>query len=249
MTLKSWRGWVLPVLLLALWEYVSHRDAVHAYAFVPLEQLYSTWREMLRNGDLLRNLEGSLTRTSVGLGIGVTAGVAVGVAMAFSRIALTLIDPLYQSVRQVPILGLTPLIALWLGNGEPSKIFIIALASFYPMVLSTYEGFRQVDVRYREVGRVYRLSRAQMCTRVLFPASLPSFFSGLQQAVPFAWIAAVGGELIFNVGAGLGNLMMAAETNARMDVIIVCTASIAVLGIAMSRVLSLWSAHALRWRA
>jgi sulfonate transport system permease protein len=63
-----------------------------------------------------------------------------------------------------------------------------------------------------------------------------------------AWIAAVGGELLFNVGAGLGNLMMQAETGARMDVIIVCTASITVLGIAMSYLASLLSAHALRWR-
>jgi sulfonate transport system permease protein len=83
---------------------------------------------------------------------------------------------------------------------------------------------------------------------VLLPAASPSVFAGLQQAVPFAWIAAVGGELLFNVGAGLGNLMMVAETSARMDVIIVCTATIAALGIAMSRLVSFWSSYALRWR-
>ena len=92
------------------------------------------------------------------------------------------------------------------------------------------------------------LSRAQVLKRVLVPAALPSFFSGLQQAVPFAWIAAVAGELLFNVGAGLGNLMMTAETNARMDIIIVCTATIALLGIAMSQLVSFWSVYALRWR-
>jgi sulfonate transport system permease protein len=246
--LRSWRGWVVPVLLLSLWEYTAHRDAVHAYAFVPLGQLLATLRELWSNGDLLLNLKGSLARTSVGLVIGIVAGVGVGVLMAFSRTALTLINPIYQSIRQVPLLGMTPLIALWMGNGETAKIFIIALASFYPMVLSTYEGLRNVDMRYSEVGFVYGFSRAQVLRRVLFPASLPNFFSGLQQAVPYAWIAAVGGELLFNVGAGLGNLMMAAETSARMDIIIVCTASIAALGIAMSQLVSLWSAHALRWR-
>jgi sulfonate transport system permease protein len=246
--LKSWRGWVLPVLLLSLWEYTAHRDATHAYAFVPLEQLLSTLRELLGNGDLLRNLKGSLIRASVGLAMGIASGVGVGVLMAFSRTALTLINPIYQSVRQVPLLGLTPLIALWMGNGESAKIFIIALASFYPMVLSTYEGLRNVDSRYIEVARVYGLSRAQLFRRVLLPAASSSVFAGLQQAVPFAWIAAFGGELLFNVGAGLGNLMMAAETSARMDVIIICTATIAVLGIAMSQLVSLWSGHALRWR-
>ncbi len=246
--LKSWRGWVLPVLLLGVWEYTSHRDAVHAYAFVPLEQLLSALLELLRNGDLLRNLGGSLIRTSIGMVSGISAGVAVGVLMAFSSVALTLINPLYQSIRQVPLLGLTPLIALWIGNGESAKVFIIALASFYPMVLTTYEGLKNVDVRYREVGFVYGLRRTQMLRLVLLPASLPSFFSGLQQAVPFAWIAAIGGELLLNVGAGLGNLMMAAETSARMDIIIISTATVAALGIAMSYLVSLWSGHALRWR-
>jgi sulfonate transport system permease protein len=246
--LRSWRGWVLPVLLLSLWEYTSHRDAVHAYAFVPIGQVLTTLRELLGNGDLFLNLKGSLTRTSFGLGLGVAAGVGIGVLMAFSRTAMTLINPIYQSIRQVPLLGLTPLIALWMGNGEPAKIFIIAMASFYPMVLSTYEGLRNVDTRYSEVAHVYCLSRLQLFRRVLLPAASPSVFAGLQQAVPFAWIAAVGGELLFNVGAGLGNLMMVAETSARMDVIIVCTATIAALGIAMSRLVSFWSSYALRWR-
>jgi sulfonate transport system permease protein len=244
----AWRGWVIPVLLLGWWEYTSHRDAVHAYAFVPLEQILVALRQLLGNGDLLLNLKGSLVRASIGLGLGVTAGVSTGLLMAFSVVARTLINPIYQSIRQVPLLGLTPLIALWVGNGEPAKIFIIALAAFFPMVLNTYEGLRNVDVRYGEVGYAYGLSRAQVLKRVLVPASLPSFFSGLQQAVPFAWIAAVAGELLFNVGAGLGNMMMVAETNARMDIIIVCTGTIALLGIAMSQLVSFWSAYALRWR-
>ena len=105
-----------------------------------------------------------------------------------------------------------------------------------------------MDTRYREVSQVYGFSRIQLFGRVLLPAALPSLFAGLQQAVPFAWIVAVAGELLFNVGAGLGNLMMVAETAARMDVIVVCVASIAAMGIAMSQLVSWLSALALRWR-
>lgn len=244
----SLRGWLLPAVLLGLWEYTSHRDAVHAYAFVPLEQVLAALREELASGELLRNLAGSLERTSLGLTIGVTIGIAVGALMALSRIALLLINPIYQSIRQVPLLGLTPLIGLWMGDGETAKVFIIALASFYPLVLNTYEGLSHVDSRYREVGHVYGFGRIQLFRRVLLPASLPSVFAGLQQAVPLAWIAAIGGELLFNVGAGLGSLMMQAETGARMDVIVLCTATIAALGIGMSYLFSLLSARALRWR-
>ena len=247
-SLGKLRGWVLPALLLGLWEYASHRDAAHAYAFVPLEQVWTALGEWLRNGQLLGNLVGSLTRASLGLTIGVVAGIAVGMAMGLSRVALTLINPIYQAIRQVPLLGLTPLIGLWVGNGESAKVFIIALAAFYPMVLNTYEGLRHVDTRYVEVGRIYGLGRLRLFRRVLLPAALPSLFAGLQQAVPLAWIATIGGELLFNAGAGLGNLMLQAETSARMDVIVICTASVTVLGIAMSALASLFAARALRWR-
>ena len=246
--LKSLRGAVIPVLLLGWWEYNAHRDALHAYAFVPLEQVGAAFYELLVSGDLWLDLKGSLLRTSLGLATGVALGIGTGLLMAFSRLALTLINPLYQSVRQVPLMGLTPLIGLWLGNGEPAKVFIIALAAFYPMVLSTYEGLRNVDVRYREVGQVYGLSRIQSFRRVLLPAALPALFAGLQQAVPFAWIAAVASELLFNVGAGLGNLMMVAETGAHMDVIMVCVAGITVLGTAMSQLVSSVSKHLQPWR-
>lgn len=248
-TIKRYlQGWALPVVLLGLWEYTSHRDAAHAYAFVPLEQVVSALHEVLSDGELWNNLLGSLTRTSEGLGIGVVIGIAVGVLMASSRLALALINPLYQSIRQVPILGLTPLLSLWMGNGEPAKVFVIALAAFYPMVLNTYEGLHEVGVGYREVGSVYRFNRWQMLRRIYLPAALPSVLTGLQQAVPFAWISAVGAELLLNAGAGLGNLMMTAETGARMDLIVVCTLAISLLGIGMSQLVNRLGRHLLRWR-
>lgn len=244
----NWRGWILPLSLIALWEYASHRDAAHEYAFAPLEQVGAALKEELWNGELWENLHGSLLRTSSGLALGVLAGISIGLLMAVSRFAYVLINPLYQSLRQVPLLGLTPLISLWLGNGESAKLFVIALAAFYPMVLNTYEGLRQVDSRYREVGRVYRLDRYSLLRRVYLPAALPSLLTGLQQAVPFAWISAVGAELLLNAGAGLGNLMMTAEMGARMDVIIVCTLAISLLGIAMSLLIAWSGRQLLRWQ-
>lgn len=246
--LKPLRGLVVPVLLLVLWEIMSRRDAVHAYAFTPLEDIARAFVHLVGNGELWVNLLGSLHRTSTGLAIGVIAGLFVGLLMAFSKIANTLISPLYHSIRQVPLLGLTPLIGLWVGNGEPAKVFIISLAAFYPMVLNTYEGLRNVDDSWREVGRVYGFSTWKLFWRVQLPAAIPSLFTGLTQAVPFAWITAVGSELLFNAGAGLGNLMMTAELGAHMDIIIVCAISVTLLGMGMSYGVNALAAHVLRWR-
>lgn len=246
--LKWLRGLLVPVVLLLLWQWQSGRSDVHAYAFTPLQNVASAFMELVRNGELWVNLLGSLQRTSTGLLIGGLAGLLLGFAMALSKIVNTLVSPLYHSVRQVPLLGLAPLVGLWVGNGEPAKLFIISLAAFYPMVLNTYEGLRHVDDSYQEVGRVYGFSKARLFWRVQLPASLPSIFTGLTQAVPFAWITAVGSELLFNAGAGLGNLMMTAELGARMDIIIVCAASVTILGMGMSYGVNALSDHVLRWR-
>lgn len=246
--LKVLRGLIVPALLLLLWQWQSGRSDVHAYAFTPLQNVAASFIELLKNGELWINLLGSLQRTSTGLLLGGVAGLLLGFAMALSRVVNTLVSPLYHAIRQVPLLGLAPLIGLWVGNGEPAKVFIISLAAFYPMVLNTYEGLRHVDDSYREVGRIHGFGRWRLFWRVQLPAAQPSIFTGLTQAVPFAWITAVGSELLFNAGAGLGNLMMTAELGARMDVIIVCATAVTLLGMGMSYGVNALSDHMLRWR-
>lgn len=246
--LRAWRGFVLPLLLIVLWQYASGLSATHAYAFVPLQEVGRTLLVLIESGELWINFYGSLERTGVGLLFGVFAGVGVGLLMYYSRLLLLLVYPLYNAIRQVPLLGLTPLIGLWLGNGDEAKVFIIALAAFYPMVLNTYEGLRNVDNRYREVGQSYQFNHWQQFSLVLWPAALPGIVTGLLLAIPFAWITCIGSELLFNAGAGLGNLMMTAETSARMDIILICALVVTLLGVAMNYAVMRLGNYILRWR-
>lgn len=246
--LKKTRGALLPLLLLALWEYLSRQDAAGAYAFVPLATIGSALVELLGNGELLVNLLASLARTSGGLLLGILFGVLLGALMALSAVANRLVGPLFHSIRQVPMLGWIPLIAMWFGNGEFSKVLIVSLAAFYPMVLNTYLGFSQVEQRYREVGQVLVLGRWQQLHHVLFPAALPSIATGALQALAFAWVTTVGSELFLSSGAGLGNLMMNAEAGSRMEVIVLCVLCIGLCGYLMNLLFSLLSRRLLRWR-
>lgn len=246
--LKKTRGALLPLLLLALWEYLSRQDAAGAYAFVPLATIGSALVELLGNGELLVNLLASLARTSGGLLLGILFGVLLGALMALSAVANRLVGPLFHSIRQVPMLGWIPLIAMWFGNGEFSKVLIVSLAAFYPMALNTYLGFSQVEQRYREVGQVLVLGRWQQLRHVLFPAALPSIATGALQALAFAWVTTVGSELFLSSGAGLGNLMMNAEAGSRMEVIVLCVLCIGLCGYLMNLLFSLLSRRLLRWR-
>ncbi|TBU99377.1 ABC transporter permease [Stutzerimonas kirkiae] len=242
------RGLLLPLLLVAAWEYLSRQSASHAYAFVPLSRIGTALGELLASGELWLSVSASLQRTCLGLLYGVLAGFVVGLAMARSRIAERLLAPLYHTLRQVPILGLIPLIALWFGSGEFSKVLLVSLAAFYPMVLNTFEGFSHVERRYLEVGHVHALTPLQRLVHVELPSALPSLSNGVLHALAFAWVSSVGCELFLATGMGLGNLMMNAETGSRMEIVVIAVLCVGLLGYAMNQLFSRLSRHLLRWR-
>lgn len=246
--LLSLRGLLLPLLLLGLWEYLSRQSASNAYAFVPLERVWLAVLELLGNGELWLNLQASLWRTCSGLLLGSVAGLLLGLTLNASALLERLIGPLFHGIRQIPLIAWIPLIALWFGNGEPSKRLLVCLAAFYPMTLATYESLRLVERRYREVGQVYAFTTWQRFAHILWPAALPGLFAGLLQALAFAWVTALAGELFLASGAGLGNLMMNAESGARMEVIVVCVLTVGLAGYLITELLYRLSRYLLRWR-
>lgn len=242
------RGLILPLLLIALWQYLSTLGPGYAYAFVPLQQIGRSLVELLGSGELLTHCLASVTTALKSLGIGGSIGLALGTLMAFSRVVDTLVGPLYHALRQVPTLGLIPLVGLWFGNSETAKLVVVSLATFEVMTLNTYEGLRNIERKYLEVGRVLTFDRLQMFRRVLLPVAMPSIFTGLMLAVAFAWLATVGVELLFTVGPGLSVIMERAQMAERMDIVIICITFIGLLGLVMNQLCVWLSRRVLRWR-
>jgi len=247
--LSQANGLWLPIAVALIWEIMSRQGDAYAYTFVSLSQIAIGFSELVTSGELLVNLAATLQTTVIGLLIGGIAGLLVGGLMAVSPTADKLIGPLYHTLRQVPLLGLIPLIALWFGNGLSSKILIVSLAAFYPVVLNTYEGMRGVEKKLIEVSSVLKLNRLQLFLKVLLPAAMPSILTGVSQALAFAWISTVGTELLFSTGPGLGGLMQIAQEASRMDIVIIGVASIGLTGLLMNAGLSRLSQHLLRWRS
>jgi sulfonate transport system permease protein len=228
------RGVLLPLLLLLAWQWASGRGAGAAYVFVPVQELWAGAQELVASGTLLLHVRASLERALSGLVAGALPGIATGTLMAQSRVAERLVGPLFHTIRQVPLLGLVPLIALWAGSGEFAKLLIIAIAAFYPTVLNTFEGMRQVDVRYREVGAMLTLGRAQMFRHVLLPAALTAIITGVTHAQVFAWLACLGGELLFAAAPGIGSLLQTSEQAGRMDVVLLSVLVISLLALVLN---------------
>ena len=242
-------GFWLPVAVALIWETMSRQGDAYAYTFIPLTQIAHSFLSLIQSGELLINLLATLQTTVIGLLVGGIAGLLVGGLMAVSPTANKLIGPLYHTIRQVPLLGLIPLIALWFGNGLPSKILIVSLAAFYPIVLNTFEGMRGVEKKYIEVSSVLKLSRLQLFVKVLLPAAMPSILTGVMHALAFAWISTVGTELLFSTGPGLGGLMQIAQEASGMDIVIIAVGSIGLTGLLMNTALSRLSQYLLRWRS
>ncbi len=242
------RGLALPLLLVAGWHYLSTLGPGYAYAFVPLGTVFDSAAELLASGELATHALASLRTALTGLVTGASCGLLFGIAMALFRPVDWLFGPIYHALRQVPTLGLIPLFALWFGNSEFSKLLVVSLATFEVMTLNSYEGLRNVDRRFSELGQLLTLNRRQLFLRVMLPMAMPSIITGLMLAVAFAWLATVGVELLFTVGPGLSTLMERAQLAERMDVVLICITIIGLLGLVMNQLCVLLSRRVLRWR-
>jgi len=246
---KLLKGLLLPLLLIGTWHILSKQGVGYAYSFVPISQIVTGLFELIHSGELLTNLLATLNTTVIGILVGGSIGLLVGGLMGISPTIDKLFGPLYHSLRQVPLLGLIPLIALWFGNGEFSKVLIVSIAAFVPLVLNTYEGIRGIEKKYIEVSQVLKFNRLQLFFYVLLPGAMPSVLTGLGHALAFAWISTVGSELLFSTGPGLGGLMQTAQSAARMDVVIIAVVTIGMTGLMMNTGLTLFSRYLLRWRS
>ncbi|BCL74624.1 ABC transporter permease [Jeongeupia sp. HS-3] len=239
---------LLPVLLLIVWQWLSGQGQAYAMVFVPASQMLAGIAELVRSGELWHALSASLARMALGLAIGVGSGFVLAVLTVSSRPLDRVLTPVLNAVRQVPLLGWAPLLGLWLGNGEPAKLFVIGMAAFFPTLLGAHEGLSGVDRRYRELAAISKLSPWRAFADVTLPAASPSVLTGVSQSLAVAWMAAIGTELLFAAGPGLGTLMFTAETGARMDIVLVCVAVIGALGYTLSRGFERLAHWLLRWR-
>lgn len=232
------KGALLPAALLVSWQWTSAQGASAAYIFVPLPLLWDSLLQLLSSGELWLHVKVSLGRTLSGIAIGGAIGIASGTLMAQSRVAERMIGPLYHSIRQVPLLGLIPLLGLWVGSGDAAKLLVVAIAAFYPTTLNTCEGIRNVEVRLREVGQVLTLTPWQTFRHLLLPAAAPAIVTGLAHALAFSWLACMGGELLFAAGPGIGSLLLNGEVSGRMDVVLLAVLVIALVAQAMNAILN-----------
>jgi sulfonate transport system permease protein len=234
-------------LLVAFWEVASLLGWIQAQDLAAPTAVLSTGAHLIANGTLPTALWASLQRVFWGLAIGVPIGAALAVAAGLSRMGERLIDANIQVLRFVPIIGLESLFVLWLGVGETAKISMITLGVVFPIYINTYSAIRSIDPSYGELADVVGLGRWARLRRIVLPAALPGFLVGLRLSMAVAWLLLVFAEQI-NATSGLGYLIVEAQTYFQSNVIVVCLACYAVLGLLTDVFVRSLESTLLRWQ-
>lgn len=232
---------LIAFALFALWE-AAARAALLESTFIPAPSAIArALGDGVRHGELTSHLLVTLGRVGAGLALGGGAGFLLGLTLGAFRRARAVADPFVAAVHPIPKLALLPILMLLLGLGEWPKVVVIAAASFFPMLLNTIAGVRQINGVHFDVARVYGASRRQLLTRVIFPGSVPMALTGLRLAANVAFLSAIAVEMVYSQ-RGLGALIWLSWQVLRVDSLYATLAVIAIVGIVLNAVLQ-WAAR------
>ena len=203
--------------------------------------------DLVLSGELPRQLLLSLLGLAAGFAASVILGVGLGLVMGRSRVAEAALDPHINALYATPQVALTPLLIMWLGLGLAVKIVIIFLFAFFPILINTASGVRNVSGPMVEVGRAYLASERQILFKVIVPAALPFIMAGVRLAVGRALVGMIVGEL-FTAITGLGHLLALYGNlfeTARMFVVIIV---LSLLGLGFSQATQTLERRMARWK-
>ncbi|WP_026691269.1 ABC transporter permease subunit [Alteribacter aurantiacus] len=238
--------WVIPALVLLLWQVVSSLQIVSPSLFPPPTNVFLSFWGLISSFVLFEHIQISLMRAFTGLLIGGFIGLSLGILNGWSKLSYFTFDTSIQMIRNVPHLALLPLAIVWLGIGETSKIFLVALGVMFPIYINTLHGIRSVNQGYVEMGKMYGLKGWKLFRHVYLPGALPSIFVGFRYALGVMWLTLIVAETIAT-SDGLGYLAMNARQFMQTEVIIVTIIIYALFGKLADVIAQMGERRALRW--
>jgi len=233
------------LIVLLIWEAVTRLGWMDPL-FLPT--LSSVLLSLIANaGILATDTVVTLARAFAGLFIGAFAGIAVGMLMARYRRIDEFFDPLIAVVFPTPKLALFPLLMVWLGLGEASKIALVAITTFFPLAINTYSGMKGVDRFLIWNARSKGANDFQVLMKVMLPASVPFIFAGFRVATSFSFLLVVAAEML-GANNGLGNRILYAQRTFEAELMYASIIIIAALGFLLDRLIGLIGRRLLAWQ-
>ena len=245
-----WERWLLLFLLavaLLLWEAGVRAGLISALFFPAPSTIARSLLEMMASGELWIDLKATLSRLGLGLCIGGGLGLLLGLLMGWSRRLRSIVDPLVAALHPIPKITILPLIMIVLGIGEASKVALIAIATFFPMLINTMAGVRQIRPIYFEVAENYGARQHHVFGQVVLPGSLPLILTGARLALNTALVLTMAAELLA-AQEGLGATIWLAWETLRTEDLYAVLLVIALLGSGFNRGLQYLAWRLVPWQ-
>ena len=236
-----------PLILLAIWEGFARLEVIDVRFFPPPSAIIEQMVVLMSTGELWTHLIASMRRLFIGFWVGLVPALVLGVLMGLSRPVRAALGPLVSGTYPIPKSALLPLILLIFGLGETSKVVMVAIGVFYPVVLNTVAGVMQVAPMYYDVSKNFGASRWQVFKTVAVPGAMPSIMTGVELGAGLGLILIAIAEMI-GANSGLGFMIWNAWQLYSVETMYVGLLVIAIIGYVLSLLLAEVSRLLMPWR-
>ena len=222
------------VVVLGVWEYVGRQ--INPVLFTHPTAVAVAAGKMIVSGELWQYLSQSLIVLGAGLALAAVFGIVLGLVMARLWAIDIALDTYITALYSIPTVALVPVLVLWIGFETTAKIVILFLFTFFPIVINTYQGVKNVDARLIEVGRAFRCTERQLWGNIVLPGALPFIVAGLRLAIGRGLIGMVLADLYTAIN-GIGYLIARYASIYRTDAMFVPVMTLGILGITLTGLL------------
>lgn len=244
---RIWPPLAVLVAIVAIWWYVV--VATESLIFPTPLQVVAGTMELVEDGSLWEHIGASLMRVGMGFSLAIAVAVPLGLWMGRVDGAFRTLNPVFQILRPISPIAWIPVAILWFGVGNASPVFLIFIASVFPMIVQTAAGVHTIEKRYLRAAENFGVSRAKLLRQVIVPAVLPEIIVGMRISLGVAWLVVVAAEMIA-LRSGLGYLIIdSRNAGNRYDLVIAGMIIIGLIGLALDGIMRLLEKlKVVRWR-
>lgn len=243
----NWPGLVTFLAILAIWEAVSASGRVNPALLPPPSRVLPLAWQILASGSFVAPLSDTLSVLALGYGIGCGCACALGLAMGWSASLLRLLEPIVELIRPIPKPALIPPLFLFLGLGTATKVTVVALAAFFPVLINTLQAVRGIDPVMVGTARTFGYSRAGILFNTVLPASLPMILTGMRVSLGLSLVLVILAEMLVD-SSGIGFLILDMQRSFRVSEMYAWIIILALLGLLLNSLFEWIEGRLVAWR-
>ncbi|MDD2822457.1 MAG: ABC transporter permease [Candidatus Daviesbacteria bacterium] len=240
-------GFTGALIFLTIWEIITRTKIINPIFLSPPTEILQTEWILFTSGKIFPHLFISLQEFSLGFAIAIILGVSLGLLIGWYKKIEALTSSLIYSLYSTPNIALLPLIIIWTGLGIWSKIIVVFLGAFFPILINTIAGVKNLDPNLVSLARSFGATESQIFKTIIFPASLPYILTGFKLAIPRAMIGMIIGEF-FVSNQGLGYLITFYGSTFQTAEILAVVVIVVIISVSLTKLLSYLEKHFQSWK-